>query len=560
MADLFITYYTSFQKHTNFIFNEGFKKNTSRKVKKKYGNLGDTILVINLEKSHRGLGISLAGHKDRNRMAVFVCGINPNGPAFKTGGIKVGDEILEVNGIVLQGRCHLNASAIIKGLPGPTFKVIILRRASALEDLAVKPITQFPLTLDDEQKYAKFKGVKTITIKKGNQNLGIMIIEGKHAEVGQGIFISDIQEGSSAEQAGLTVGDMILAVNKDTLLGTNYDSAATLLKKTEGLVTLVICNPNKGREEEKTVMGSLEPKGTGGHTPNRSPTPVQKEPEKSRLIPFTNLKPLKSSSSPSKQLFDVGGSGTINESQISNFVLTAPTTLVPTATITPKTSPALSTRKCTSNTKIPEEPLPDPATCPIIPGKEILIEINKDKLGLGLSIIGGCDTLLGAVIVHEIYPESAAEKDGRLEPGDQILEVNSEDVTKMPHSKVLTVMRQTQAKVKLLVYRDENITKENLLQTIDVDLIKKPGKGLGLSVAAKKEGKQVFISEIVHNGIAELDGRLMKGDYILEVNGISLKESNQEIAAAVLKSCTGKVAIKVGRITCKKHVNNINGR
>ena len=27
-----------------------------------------------------------------------------------------------------------------------------------------------------------------------------MIIEGKHAEVGQGIFISDIQEGSAAEQ------------------------------------------------------------------------------------------------------------------------------------------------------------------------------------------------------------------------------------------------------------------------------------------------------------------------------------------------------------------------
>lgn len=29
-----------------------------------------------------------------------------------------------------------------------------------------------------------------------------MIIEGKHAEVGQGIFISDIQEGSAAEQVG----------------------------------------------------------------------------------------------------------------------------------------------------------------------------------------------------------------------------------------------------------------------------------------------------------------------------------------------------------------------
>jgi len=35
---------------------------------------------------------------------------------------------------------------------------------------------------------------------QGVQGLGIMIIEGKHAEVGQGIFISDIQEGSAAEQ------------------------------------------------------------------------------------------------------------------------------------------------------------------------------------------------------------------------------------------------------------------------------------------------------------------------------------------------------------------------
>ena len=35
---------------------------------------------------------------------------------------------------------------------------------------------------------------------QGLHGLGIMIIEGKHAEVGQGIFISDIQENSAAEQ------------------------------------------------------------------------------------------------------------------------------------------------------------------------------------------------------------------------------------------------------------------------------------------------------------------------------------------------------------------------
>lgn len=66
------------------------------KVQKKYQNLGHKVLMVTLEKDRRGLGISLAGHKDRNRMAVFVCGLNPKGAAHKNGGLHIGDEILEV--------------------------------------------------------------------------------------------------------------------------------------------------------------------------------------------------------------------------------------------------------------------------------------------------------------------------------------------------------------------------------------------------------------------------------------------------------------------------------
>ena len=36
----------------------------------------------------------------------------------------------------------------------------------------------------------------------------------------------------------------------------------------------------------------------------------------------------------------------------------------------------------------------DPLTCPIIPGRETIIEINKGKAGLGVSIVGGSDSLL----------------------------------------------------------------------------------------------------------------------------------------------------------------------
>jgi len=60
-------------------------------------------------------------------MATFICGVNPAGMAFKTKQLQVGDELLEVNGNVLYERCHLNASALIKGLPLTTIKVIALR-------------------------------------------------------------------------------------------------------------------------------------------------------------------------------------------------------------------------------------------------------------------------------------------------------------------------------------------------------------------------------------------------------------------------------------------------
>lgn len=69
--------------------------NFSEKIQKKYHNLGNEQLIITLEKTERDMGISLAGHRDRTKMGVFVCGLNPKGIAYNSG-LKVGDEILEV--------------------------------------------------------------------------------------------------------------------------------------------------------------------------------------------------------------------------------------------------------------------------------------------------------------------------------------------------------------------------------------------------------------------------------------------------------------------------------
>lgn len=69
------------------------------KIKKRYGALGQVIACSIDRGTNSNLGISLAGHRDRTKMACFVAGINPRGAAKQTE-LEVGDEILEVIGLI----------------------------------------------------------------------------------------------------------------------------------------------------------------------------------------------------------------------------------------------------------------------------------------------------------------------------------------------------------------------------------------------------------------------------------------------------------------------------
>lgn len=73
-------------------------------------------------------------------------------------------------------------------------------------------------------------------------------------------------------QAGLNIGDMLLAVNKDSLLGCNYETAASMLKKTEGIVVLTVCNPNKKESKDKDTE-LLKDKTVDSKDPSRPVTP-----------------------------------------------------------------------------------------------------------------------------------------------------------------------------------------------------------------------------------------------------------------------------------------------
>ncbi|KAF4110514.1 hypothetical protein G5714_007545 [Onychostoma macrolepis] len=420
-----------------------------KKVTERYGRLPGELHMIELEKGHTGLGLSLAGNRDRSRMSVFVVGIDPNGAAGQDGHIVVGDELLEINGQVLYGRSHQNASAIIKSAPSRV-KIIFIRNRDALSQMAVGPMkeTDSPdAHTETETPSSTLDVIQHVTLPVEDGGLGLVL---KEDDSRSGCIESVDDNGAAGRDGRIAAGHRLLAVDDEM-----------------------------GLSVEKICSGS----DAGSSLPLVSLTSSEAEPIR-------------------------------NSSRCST-----PATLAS-----------------------------DPTTCPIIPGCETTIEISKGRTGLGLSIVGGCDTLLGTIIIHEVYEEGAASKDGRLWAGDQILEVNGIDLRVATHDEAINVLRQTPQRVRLAVFRDEGQYKEEeLWDSLSVELQKKPGHGLGLSIIGRRSDTGVFVSDIVKGGAVETDGRLMQGDQILSVNGEDVRSATQEYVAALLKSCAGPIRLDVGR-------------
>ncbi|XP_039585567.1 multiple PDZ domain protein isoform X4 [Passer montanus] len=473
-----------------------------KKIVQRYGNLPGELHMIELEKGKTGLGLSLAGNKDRSRMSVFIVGIDPNGAAGKDGRLQIADELLEINGQILYGRTHQNASSIIKCAPSKV-KVIFIRNKDAVNQMAVCPAKSVEAsqctsgTLQHQEidssvanpsafsDLSSCKNIQYVELPKDQGGFGIAISE---EDTTNGVVIKSLTDhGAAAKDGRIKVGDVILAVDDEIVVGYPVEKFISLLKTSKSVVRLTI---NPAETDSLTTAPALP-----------STVPAEKR------------------------------------------------NIQPPAAVPTSISPEPEAVKNTSRSSTPAMLTSDPATCPIIPGCETTIDISKGRTGLGLSIVGGADTLLGAIIIHEVYEEGAASKDGRLWAGDQILEVNGIDLRNATHDEAINVLRQTPQKVRLTVYRDEaQYKEEDMYDVLNIELQKKPGKGLGLSIVGKRNDTGVFVSDIVKGGIADTDGRLMQGDQILTVNGEDVRNANQEAVAALLKCSLGTVRLEVGRI------------
>ena len=152
----------------------------------------------------------------------------------------------------------------------------------------------------------------------------------------------------------------------------------------------------------------------------------------------------------------------------------------------------------------------------------------------------------GGIVVHEVYKDGAADKDGRLKPGDRIVSVNGTAFNELTHTDALRILRTAKDKVAIIIDPKKDDATD-VYEDIEVELVKKAGKGLGLSVVGRRDGNGVFISDMVAGGVAELNGQLLRGDQIMNVNDKDLSEAKQDQAVAVLKTAAGNVKLKVRR-------------
>ncbi|KAL0985651.1 hypothetical protein UPYG_G00160000 [Umbra pygmaea] len=194
-------------------------------------------------------------------------------------------------------------------------------------------------------------------------------------------------------------------------------------------------------------------------------------------------------------------------------------------------------------------------------GRRLKIELKKGAEGLGFTVVTRDSSVHGPgpILVKNILPRGAAIKDGRLQSGDRILEVNGVDIAGRSQEELVAMLRGTKQGqcVVLLVSRQEDmfLPRELKDEEARVSLLSEEGKeelmlevplndtgsaGLGISLKGNKsretgEDLGIFIKTIIHGGAAYKDGRLRVNDQLIAVNGESLLGKSNHDAMETLR-------------------------
>nr|XP_048692999.1 protein scribble homolog isoform X35 [Caretta caretta] len=459
-------------------------------------------LTLTILRQTGGLGISIAGGKGSTPYkgddeGIFISRVSEEGPAARAG-VRVGDKLLEVNGVALHRAEHHVAVEALRG-SGSSVSMMVLRERMVEPENA---ITVTPLRPEDDYSPREPRGGLrfperpegapptdrfSTCLMRNEKGLGFSIAGGKgstpYRAGDTGIFISRIAEGGAAHRDGtLHVGDRVISINGVDMTEARHDQAVALLTASSPTIALLV-----EREGAQQLSEGDSPvvQRVRTHSPPPPPSHGESTPEETPLLQRNHLP------------------------------------------------------KCL------EDQYPIEEICLVKAGGP-----------LGLSIVGGSDHSSHPFGIHEpgvfiskVIPHGLASRSG-LRVGDRILEVNTIDLRHATHQEAVNALLSSTQELSMLVRRDPPPPG---MQEICIE--KAPGEKLGISIRGGAKGhagnpfdptdEGIFISKVSSSGAAARDGRLKVGLRILEVNHQSLLGMTHTEAVQILRSVGDKLLVLV---------------
>ncbi|NWR95160.1 LNX2 protein, partial [Furnarius figulus] len=180
----------------------------------------------------------------------------------------------------------------------------------------------------------------------------------------------------------------------------------------------------------------------------------------------------------------------------------------------------------------------------------IEIHLEDPEEELGMRIVGGKDTPLGNIVVQEVLRDSVIAADGRIAPGDHILEVNGVNISSVTHCQAVSFLRHPGPVLHLLVLQEKGFSTKTAQQdstsasreVIHVTLVKRErSEPLGIKLIRKTEEAGIFILDLLEGGLAAKNGKLSRNDRVLSINGQDLRQGTPEAAAQIIQSTESRV-------------------
>ncbi|XP_041116314.1 tyrosine-protein phosphatase non-receptor type 13 isoform X1 [Polyodon spathula] len=519
------------------------------------------VYCVELRKSDGSLGISVTGGVNTSvrHGGIYIKTIVPQGAADQDGRIRKGDRLLEVDDVSLQGITHKEAVECLKRT-GEVVQLLLQRgqhtaaecrspgtkRAPAAFHVsqmrkdnyaAVSMATPSSVNVKD-YSFVADDNTFEVTLKKNISGIGFSFLQMDSLPGdGEGIIrIKRLFPGQPAEESGkIEVGDVILAVNGESVKGLSYQKVLHLLRGAPAAVRLSLCRP---------ACGALPEIDTHAMTP--APSPIKEI--KSRIAAF--------------QQTDV----TIHEYKCTLQQQNKERTQYRTGhSKEPRQQEDFTVSDCDSGSELDEGNVTFShcITTPPHHGSHFhRLKGNTSPICTALAedvrqnCYSECD-------LNQICESTTEEMD------EEYLTISSTSVTPLscssgtpltliptPQPQALAPSPQAQVQVEEPLNSsdewedlEEEKQKRGFSQEFElsVTLAKSHSGSFGFTITRSKLDGCYYIRDILDNP-AKADGRLRAGDRLILVNGQDVSNVSHEDAMSVLRCTTDKLMVTIGRV------------